>query len=190
MDQEITIHSLLSPANVRVTDRGCVLWLHAKASTGYGLISVPYTKPDGTPARHMIGVHRLMWNLTHPHDPIKPGEDIRRNEKCSGNKLCINPEHLFKATRAMYLPKGAQMGAAHHDPEQIAIIKRMMLDGMGPSESARWIEEQTGIPMSRANASLIKSGKIWGNIPPAAALAATRSQPRTGTMGLSTGIGV
>ncbi len=61
---------------------GCLIWGGHTIQNGHGQISM-----SGKP----ISIQRAAWIVTY--GPVPPGHSIRH--KCKGQKLCINPKHLY-----------------------------------------------------------------------------------------------
>lgn len=146
----------------------CWIWIGARSRTGYGVLSKP--GPDGKWNRLQLA-HRIL--LEHVLGE-KLGADECACHTCDV-RLCVNPSHLFRGTRAENLadmrskgrgskpPRSDNRGAKHclaklTDEQVSAIITRGFA-----GESAMLLAEEFGV--SRPNVFSILSGNSWTYLP-------------------------
>jgi HNH endonuclease/Helix-turn-helix domain len=100
---------------------GCWLWTARIATSGYGRIGGNYA-------------HRIAWLLEH--GAIPDGMDVAH--RCNV-KACVNPAHLYVATRSQNLADAHRDGliARSLTSAQRRIIDVMLLQGLSNREIAR-----------------------------------------------------
>lgn len=73
-------------SNYEWADNGCLVWMGAKTSCGYGVVRVN---------KRPMNAHRLVWELVH--GPIADGLHVLH---ACDNPPCFNPDHLSLGTHA------------------------------------------------------------------------------------------
>lgn len=106
--------------SIPIPESGCLVWLGAASSDGYGTVSVN---------NRMKRVHRLAWELTY--GPIPGGFCICHH--CDV-PLCINTDHLFIGTHADNMQDLANKGYIKN--RQFSEVHRAKLSASGKKD---WI---------------------------------------------------
>jgi hypothetical protein len=72
-------------------DDDCWVWSHRLGSGGYGQVKFRLRGRDV-----VLVAHRFAYVLEHPDQAIPDGMQVKRS---CGEKLCVNPAHLYLADR-------------------------------------------------------------------------------------------
>lgn len=129
-----------------LSDKACWLWTSATVQ-GYGVITV-------RPGQQEYA-HRLAWRLHHDRD-IPPGKLVCHS---CGNRLCVNPAHLFLGDHKDRVYTGSRKGRAKVTPEQVVEIREKFATGEWTCND---LAEK--YRLSAATIRLIVKGKIWQDV--------------------------
>lgn len=149
---------------LRKMTNGCWIWLGAKTKriNGYGLVTLRINKKYKT-----TSAHRVAYTLYC--GPIPDGLDVCH--RCD-NPPCVNPDHLFVATRKKNLSDMRHKGRARHPfGENHARAKLSSEDVKNiRSEYRPYLRDRSGRALARkynvhpSTINLIIKNKNWKNI--------------------------
>lgn len=132
--------------NVVKDENGCWLWNRAKDWRGYGKIKV---------GGRMFGVHRLAYRLFKGEIP----EDLCVCHSCN-NKLCLNPDHLYLASRENNMTHAHRDGLVpskrpgYHRLSRIETLEIGNAEGSLRDVATRYNIATSTVSRSRATAKL------------------------------------
>lgn len=127
---------------------GCLLFVGAIASNGYGHISVSGERRTA---------HRVAWELAN--GPIPEGLVVRH--KCR-NRNCINPKHLELGTqRANSYEDKLRDGTLFYGERspQSKLTEKAVLEARKSDKPLKQLAEENNVAVSTM--SLARSGKTW-----------------------------
>lgn len=129
---------------------GCLIWLGAASSTGYGSIGI-----DGR--RH--NTHRLAWMFAH--GPIPDGLLVLH--KCDV-RSCVNVNHLYLGTaRQNLLDRYERNQSNQGERHSSAKLKESdVLKILKDERPYKFIATEYGV--SESHISGLKTGKFWNNL--------------------------
>lgn len=104
---------------------GCWLWLGARNTDGYGLI----TRSTGRGTKVTASAHRVYY--TRHRGEIPAGMVI---DHLCGNSGCVNPDHMDVTTQLENQRRGKKSGFTD---AEVAVIRQLVADGMSQRKVAK-----------------------------------------------------
>jgi hypothetical protein len=140
----------------------CEVWTGARSGSGYPMTSVG-SRVDGS--LRPVGVHVLV--LEHVIGrPLREGMDCAH--RCD-TPLCVNPDHLFEASRQANMddarakgrlnpPRGERCAKAKLTDDDVIEMRRRRAEGVTVASLAK----EYGV--TSATASAATTGRTWGHL--------------------------
>ena len=147
-------------SRAKVTEAGCWEWQGARASNGYGRITVG-SRLDGT--RRNLAPHRLSYE--QHVGPIPDGMFVCHT--CD-NPACVNPAHLFLGTPADNMADKVRKGRqARHESHGRAKLTACAVQAIREelAAGARQIDIAAKYGIAQTQVSAVKTGVSWIGVP-------------------------
>jgi hypothetical protein len=134
---------------------GCWFWMNATAPNGYGVVNV---------GRRTTRAHRLSYEVAHG---VRLPSSIDVCHTCD-IRCCVNPDHLFKGTRADNMRDCAEKGRiripglAGEDLPQSVLTERQVLEIRASRKSQRALARDYGV--DKGTIAHIVHRKTWKHI--------------------------
>jgi transposase-like protein len=125
--------------------KDCWPWTGPTGWGGYGIVQLR----DGRSER----AHRVAYVLT-VQQPLAAGECVL--QRC-GNRLCVNPHHLYKSRRKLQGRRGAGNGRAKLTEQIVSAIRSQRMAG----SSCAALAAKYGV--SPSTISRVVHGRTWNN---------------------------